>query len=136
LQVESAGQDAVVGNMRIHAGRQEIQVRVQEHEELATAGQRDPRAQGMILAQGVDGADDLAGVAAPLVVLALEVVQFLEHVAHENDVVLLEGLQGGGVVEQDVGVEQVATAFQAGQVDTVRIQGMLSRGCAHDPSRK
>jgi hypothetical protein len=103
----------------VHAAGQVFGIIVHQYEELAAVGQLDALAQVSRGAQIVDLADDPARVAAAFVLLALEAVQFLQHVHRQNDVVFVESFQGEGIMQQDVGVQKKAAARHRGQFNSV-----------------
>jgi len=55
--------------------------------------------------QGIQGAADLAAIAGHFGATALVAVQLFEHHHGQEDVVLLKAKQAGGVVQQNVGVQ-------------------------------
>ena len=73
----------------------------------AAVGQAHAFAQTSVAAEAVEQARDGAGILAQFGGLALEAVNFLDHLDGEQHVVLLEREQGIGVVEQNVGIKNV-----------------------------
>ena len=75
--------------------------------ELAAVGQLHALAQAALAAKAVEHPGNGAGVLAQFGGLALEAVDFLDDFDGNQDIVVLEVEQGVGVVEEDVGVEDV-----------------------------
>src|SRR3972149_3811917 len=62
-------------------------------------------AQVPVPAHLVQQADGLPGVAPALVALLLQIVQFLQHPQGDDDLVVAEGMDGFGAVDEHVGVD-------------------------------
>jgi len=69
----------------------------------------------LVTAQQIKGADKLAGVKVQGVIALLELVKLFENGYGNNDVVLLELVDAGAVVKDDVGVEDEYLLFARSQ---------------------
>ena len=73
----------------------------------SAVGERHTFAEMALAAQAVQHPRNRAGVLAQFARLALEAVDFLNHLNGDEHMVFLEVEDGVGVVEEDVGVEDV-----------------------------
>ena len=90
------------------ADRPRLPVGARAHTHAGTQAQITPsHAPGQVarLAQAIQVADGLAGVAGHLVLALLELVELLDHRERDDDIVLLEHKQGFGVVDKHIRVE-------------------------------
>ena len=80
---------------------------LEDDAEDAAVGEHDAFGEGTLAAEGVEAPGNGPRVLAALAGLALELVDLLDDLDGDEDVVVLEVEQGVGVVEEDVGVEDV-----------------------------
>ena len=88
-------------------------------EQLSTARERDAVPEVAAPAELVDGPNHVARVAAALVVFALEAIQLFQDVDREDDVVFIEREECGGIVKEDVGIEEIASARKCADFEPV-----------------
>ena len=105
-KVERQGDDAMVGFvLPEHVAEERIPLDVRLHDESAAAGQRDPIAQELVPAHGIELAGELARVEVDGLVPFLELVDLLQHGDRDDNIVLLERADAVVVMKDDVCVE-------------------------------
>jgi hypothetical protein len=86
---------------------------VKDDAELAAIGQRDPFVELSGASKTVQHPGDGTGILSEFVGLAFEPVDFFDDLYRQENRVILELEEGVGVVEQDVGVEDVVFLHKA-----------------------
>ena len=79
---------------------------LQAESDFALSGAEiDAAVKEFVAAEGVEGAEELAGVVVEGFVALFELIELLEDDDGHDDVVFFEVVEAGAVVEDDVGVE-------------------------------
>jgi hypothetical protein len=100
----------VTKTQRVHQLPRQLLLREHDPQHAAVL-ERDALGQGAVLfAESVQIAGDLARVAPQLGEIPLELVDLFYDVDRDDDVVVFELEECAGIVEQDVGVEDVVLA--------------------------
>jgi hypothetical protein len=97
-------EDPVIDDVEVeHGGR--FAVALIDTERAAAIVELDAAEQTAVAAEAIDLADDLAGIAAGVVVVLLEAIQFFDHREGDHDLVVVEHEDRVGVVQEDVRVQ-------------------------------
>jgi hypothetical protein len=112
-QMQGAGENAVVGDAHVHGRRQVLEIPAQHYQHAAAVGEVDPLAQRTLLAEIVEAPNCLPGGPSQLATRRLELVQFLEDVEGDDHVALGKAVQGLGVVEEHVGIQDIGRCHDA-----------------------
>ena len=83
------------------------------HPKFAAIGQADTLLQVSFFAQGIQQAGHFTGIAAFFILVFFKSIQLLNHSQRNNHVIVLESLQGSGVVNEDVGIENESFNHEA-----------------------
>jgi hypothetical protein len=102
---QDAGIDGAVGGRE--GGAAAAGGRFEDDAQGAAIAEGDALGEGTLGAEGVEAAGDGTGVLAAFAGLALELVDLLDDLDGDQDLIVLEVQEGVGVVEEDVGVEDV-----------------------------
>ncbi len=122
LEGGGAADDAVVGRIGGQAWA-EFLVFFENHADSAAGlGELDAFGEFSLEAERIEMADDGSGVAAQVVGVGFEFVQFLDDIEWDDDFVVGEHEEGVGIVKQDVGVENevLDVAVGWGHVESVQ----------------
>jgi hypothetical protein len=84
-----------------------VGVAVHGDAQAAPVGQGHARVEFALLAEAIQGAGHVAGVAAEFALIFFEGVEFLDHFQGQDQMIVFKLLEGGGVVQEYVGVEDV-----------------------------
>jgi hypothetical protein len=107
--LQRGGQNRVVHHCRVGVARRQLALG-ERYPQRAAGRQRHALHDGAFQPEVVQLTSHLARVAPQLTQVLLEVVELFDAVDGDDDAVVCEAVHGGGVVQQDIGVENEVLA--------------------------